>query len=141
MTSCDIRSFQLSAVFEWTVFLWLLFDQVEEVDDLFVLAQMMIMFVCITWKSIQSSIQTQMPNMSTRRPMSQTSPEDVSDSRATKWPKNNVWTLNVQVKKEEEKIWKIPIICKGQAPVLMEAPGMASVPATKTEVVHIVLFK
>jgi len=26
-----------------------------------------------------------------------------------------------EVKKEEEKIWKIPIICKGQAPVLMEA--------------------
>ena len=24
------------------------------------------------------------------------------------------------MKKEEEKIWKIPIICKGQAPVLME---------------------
>ncbi|CAK9008253.1 unnamed protein product [Durusdinium trenchii] len=26
-----------------------------------------------------------------------------------------------EVKKEEEKIWKIPIICKGQKPVLMEA--------------------
>ena len=91
-------------------------------------------------KSIQSSIKTQMPNMSPCRPMSQTSPEDDSDSRATKW-QNKTFEPNVQVKKEEEKIWKIPIICKGQAPVLMEAPGMASVPATKTEVVHIVLFK
>lgn len=26
-----------------------------------------------------------------------------------------------EVKKEEEKLWKIPLICKGQAPILMEA--------------------
>ena len=38
-------------------------------------------------------------------------------------PKKKTFEPNVQVKKEEEKIWKIPIICKGQAPVLMEAPG------------------
>ena len=31
-----------------------------------------------------------------------------------------------EVKKEEEKLWKIPIICKGQEPILMEVPALVA---------------
>ena len=138
MTSCDIRSFQVSVAFEWTVSFETFLIKLKRLMNCVYLPKLDD-HVCLHWKAWNES---NLPS----KPRCPTCPHVVQCHKrhqkmfATHMPqnskKNYVWTKYVRWRKEEEKIWKIPIICKGQAPVLMEAPhpGIASVPSVPTTV-------